>query len=243
MKSRSRNLTLAVAVAVAALSGTALAATYTVYSNNFSTRSKVGELRLVKMSGQNNRCDKGHTSSRMMRVAIGKATTECNYTPPIKASPDGAFADWTVGVSSIISKNVAKSLRTKLFTSVALRLTSGNSRYRLDVYSSIQEFRLRHYVLGEFASEVTNARTLAGGERKVIKRPGDKNRLRLKIIQSNDNNARLVARINGTTVASVPVTGEPILKGPRAAITLGRDAGSSNGAVGFFDNLSIQDTN
>jgi hypothetical protein len=249
---RHRTFILAVAVALAALSASAVAATYTVYTNDFSTRSKVRALHLVKMSGQSNNCSRGWSSERL-RVAIGAGTTECNYTPSIRAADGGEGGNFAVNVSSVISKAVKKSVRTELFSSVAVRLTDQNSKYRLDVYSAQHRFALRHYSLGEFASEVPGSRLLASGQRNFIGRPGSWNRLRIRIQQiphdagnPGDDEARLTAKINGKLVASVLLdeSSAHILEGPRTSITLGRSqkGSSASGAVALFDNLSIQAT-
>ncbi|MDX6652741.1 MAG: hypothetical protein QOG09_1030 [Solirubrobacterales bacterium] len=243
MKSKSTKLILAAAVALLALAATAVAATFTVYTNKFDTRAQVLEMKHVQQPHAGGHCSRTF-SAKTMRVAIGKSTVECSYTPPVSAESGGNGGNFAVNVSSVVSKNVAQGLRKKLFTSVAVRLTDQNSKLRLDVYSSQRRFVLRHYSNNELAAEVPGTRVLASGQSNAIQRPGAKNRIRIKILQTSATTAEITIKANGHLLKPPIALSEPpnIPKGRQTSITLGRNSGSGNGAVATFDNLSIQQT-
>jgi hypothetical protein len=229
-------LTLAAVVALAAFAATAYAVTYTVLKLDFSTRAQVRSMKFRPLPGAGRNCGKAHRAGKM-RVAVGKNTTECSWVPPVTvSSEDGKNQeDMAINVSSVLSKSTPSSKRSKTFMSVGLRLADGNTKFRLDVYPG--KFRLRRYSNDEIAG---NAKVLASGKHGYIEGAGGKNRLRLAVTQLNGTTVKLRAKINGHVVAASVI--EPTIDGPRSIVSIGTTSGSANGAVGTFDNLTIQRT-
>ena len=230
-------LTLVAALVLGAVAAVAIAQTVTVDSNPLRTKGQVAEFHRVSRPGQGTHCSKG-LSAKRMRVKIGTGTTECTYSPlqvSSCASPP-CNPNFTVIASSALSTKPSRTLRKKLFTSVAVRLTNGGGAYRLDVYSQSKKWKLRRY---STTNNAGNATLLKGNHSvSFIKPPPQFNKLQIKIQQSGAG-ATLSAWVNGHKVATKHETRAQ--SAPRGALW-GRDSGSANGAIGLFSNFVLKST-
>lgn len=229
MFNRRKKTLFATFAALACLGGSALAGVV-VYSNGFSNRAKVLELKRVIVPNTGKRCKRQAVGGQMM-VTVGKSTIECDYSPPFIADLGGDDLD----IFAKVTLSPASKLPKKTFLSVGLRGDGDgtNGKYRLDVSPGAQRFYLRRYDGTDKGSEAT---LLESGKKGFIKKAGKPNKIRLKVANVSGG-ARITAKINGRTVASV-VNPSP-LTGRRAILAIGRASGSDRGGQGFFDNVVV----
>lgn len=238
MRTRKTTLLLALFV-LGVFAAAALAASATVYSNSLTSNARIADMHLIKRSGQGTHCSKS-LSAKRMRVGIGSRTTECTYSPPLFGGIGDPSANFTVNANAALSTKPSVTLRRKLFTSVALRITSSGGLYRLDVYPQVKKFRLRKY---STTANAENATVLKSGHAlSFVNKPPGTNRLRIRIIQTvADGPGTLTAWINNHRVANV-VDGPHAKPGShsRVGLSMGVDHGGGRGGIGFFTNFLVK---
>jgi hypothetical protein len=245
MRTPKTTLLLALFV-LGAFAAVALAASATVYNNSLTSKARIADMHLIKRSGQGTHCSKS-LSSKRMRVGIGSRTTECTYSPPLFGGTGDPSANFTVNATAALSTKPSATLRRKLFTSVALRITSGGGLYRLDVYPQGKKWRLRKYSTTANAAQADSGdpygkRLASDHSVSFINKPPGSNRLRIRIIQTvADGPGTLTAWINNHRVANV-VDGPHAKPGDhsRVGVSMGVDHGGGLGGIGFFTNFLVK---
>ena len=140
-----RRIRLAVALVAAlalALGATVALAGVTVYTNNFSRKSQVKQLK----HADGKRCEKRwRRKARSMLIEVKKGPGACGYRPPVEGDSDGPDHDFQA--KGKLLRATPKGIRGSAYLAIAVR--SGNSsRYELRIFPKKHKYELRRAPAG-----------------------------------------------------------------------------------------------
>ena len=201
----------------------AIGATIPVYVNDMSSSAVRGQV--VRLSGS--QCTRGGGAAAL-KVTVGKRTRECQLRTPVV----GANLD--IKATARLLSGTPSALQAKVFVGVSLRDGNGG-QYQLAVFPKKGSFQVRR----DLPPDGTRT-LLAKGTSPVIKGVGKPNKLRLQAFSTPDGTTRVVAFVNGRSVASVAEDAHTAtaLSGRFSTIAVGSEK-AANGASASFDDLSV----
>lgn len=196
-----------------------------IYRNDMNSPTKRGDLR-QQGKGQ---CERGG-SERALRVEVGKRTRVCSFQTPVVGR------DLELAVTARLLSGTPDQFRKRMFLALNLRDGEGG-RYQLAVFPRRREWRLRR------DQPEGSRRLLDSGKLKRIGGINEANKIRLRafnVLKTKDNDdARLIASINGKRVTAVNDRKAGPIQGRNTAVGLGAKK-ASRGAVASFDNIRVR---
>jgi hypothetical protein len=222
MRFKSTRTLLAVAATVfAALCATALA-DFTVYDNDFSSRS---EFKQIIKSGSAKKCDRRfREKSKSMLASVKRGKTTCTFRPPVEG--DDELPNQTVRVDGKILKKTPKSVRGGAFLELTLRSGGSGVGYTLRVFPQKQRFELLRGPAGNGFPQQ--------GDSDAIKKINKRNSLSLTA-----RGAKVEAFINGKQVAEVDDENPGQVSGTKIRFSVGNAKQKSKDVAATFKRVSV----
>jgi hypothetical protein len=215
-------LALAALVAVGVAAATALAGV-TVYKNAFSRKGDAKELR----HAEGKHCKRlFRKKAGKLRIDVTRGPEVCGYRPPVEGDTDGP--DHNFQTKAKFLRSTPKGLRKNAYVAIAVR--SGKaSGYELRVFPVKHRFRLARSPSGGGGGFP------AVGRSSAIKGFNKPNVLGLKA-----GGSRVVARVNGTTVARVTDSNPAQVGGRKLELAVGHGKRSPKTVAATIDDLRLQ---
>ncbi len=211
-----------VAVAAALATATAIAGV-TVYTNNFSNKGGVKELR----HAEGKHCDKGwRQKAKKVVVKAKKGKTVCGYRPPVQGDSDAPDHSFTA--TEKLAKSTPKKVRDHVYVGIAVR-SAKDVGYELWVFPSERKFKLARRAGSDKPT------FLAKGDNKAIKGKGKPNHLGLKAVGS-----KIIAKVNGKRLAKTVDRNAGQVDGRKLEVMLGYKKHRSKSVSMTLDDLKLQ---
>lgn len=208
------------------LATSASAAMVGVYRNSMETTALRGQI--VKLSGQS--CGRGDLDGAL-RIAIGKATSECSYRTPVLGR------DLEIYATERLLGGTPKELKRKVFLGLQLR-AGGDARYQLAVFPVQRKVQLRKVLADGTTQYLDIAKSVT-----EVRGVGQANQLRLSAINVTSGPdrglCRLRAYVGGGLVAEAVDEGAGDLTGRASGISVGAD-GNAKGAMASVDDIVVR---
>ncbi len=215
-------LVLALAVAIGVAAATALAGV-TVYKNSFSRKGEVKELR----QAEGTHCKRGfRKKAGKVRIDVTRGPEVCGYRPPVEGDTDGPDHDFQANAKFL--RGTPKGLRKQAYVAVAVR-SGKTSAYELRVYPVQHRFKLLRSPSGGGGAFPDQGRSSAI---KGFNKPN--------VIGLKASGSRVIARVNGTKVATLTDTNPAQVGGRRLEVAVGSGKRSAKTVSATIDNLKLQ---
>ncbi len=200
--------------------------TVALYVNDMSSAGRRSQI--VKIFGRS--CDRGG-SRQAFRVHVGKRTTECAYRTPVVGR------DLEVQTTARLLSGTQRRLQQRAFLAVVIR-AGGGGKYTFAVFPGQRKYQIRKDVPGE------KTKFLAVGKQiSQIQGTNKANKLRFQVFSilttKQPDDSRIVALVNGKRMAVLVDDEAGPVKGRYAGFSVGA-AGSANGAIASFDDVSVR---
>jgi hypothetical protein len=219
---RARTLAALVAAVVIAVAAATAVASVTVYSNKFTRKSDVKEMR----HGEGKRCKKKwRKKAESLRIDVRRGPEVCGYRPPVEGvahQPDHSFQ-----AKEKLLRPTPKSVRNGAYLSITVR-AGGSSGYELRVFPTVHRFKLVRSPAGGGGGFPVKGRSSAI---KGFRKP---NTLRLRAFGDE-----VTAKVNGTRVAKLTDANPGEVRGRRLEVAIGHTKRTRKPVVGNVDSLRL----
>lgn len=218
--SRSRALVALVACLCLGVVASATAAVY-VYSNNFSSKSDLRELK--RKSGGGAACDASRPGKGgFMKIKVSKPAY-CGYVPPVTS--DSRQPDIHLKAKGKIGTSTPGSQRKAAFLAIRVR-SGGGENYELMVKPRRRRF--------ELSRSPNTGGVPIKGKAGVLKGIGKNNTLHLQA-----TNKRVIARVNGRKVAKFVDPNPGNVGGRRVMFGVGTTKNSSQPVNARYSKVKV----
>ena len=222
-----RRTRLAVALAAAALAlalgATVALAAVTVYTNNFSRKSEVKQLK----HADGRHCGKRwRKKARSILIEVKKGPGACGYRPPVEGDSDGP--DHAFQAKGKLLRATPKGLRGSAYLAIAVR-SGRSSRYELRIFPKKHKYELRRAPAGG-----------GGGFPKTGKSRAIKGANKLNVLRLKAAGNKVIAKVNSKKLAEVTDSNAGQVGGRNLEVFVGNKRSTNKDVVASFDNLKLQ---
>jgi hypothetical protein len=216
---RFRLLAALTALALMGVAAIALASV-TVYKNNFSSKSRFGQIE----KGHGKHCDRNYRAGKeVLRLVVTRSPETCTLSPPVFG--DAPQPDHILQVQGKILSSTPKRLRKHAYLIASVRV-GGGGRYEMRIFPKTEKFEVtRKPNGGGFPVEGTNT---------DIEGIGKRNKLKIQAIGD-----QVKALVNGTNIASVTDGNPGELDGVKVEIGAGNTKSAHKKTEATFDNVKV----
>jgi len=214
---------LALVAAGATFMAASAIAGVTVYSNSFTSRGGVKDLR----HAEGKHCDKSwRKKAKKVVIRAKKGRAVCGYRPPVEG--DASMPDHYFQATEKLDKSTPKSVRDHVYLGVGVR-SAKDTGYELWVFPTERKFKVARRAGGD------NVGFLAKGKNKAIKGRGKRNVLGLKAVGS-----QIIAKVNGKRLAKTVDRNPGQVDGRKAEVMLGYKKHRSKSVSMTVDDIKLQ---
>jgi hypothetical protein len=220
---KSRITAVALVAACGAFMAASAIAGVTVYSNSFTSKGGVGDLR----HAEGKHCDKSwRKKAKKVVIRAKKGRAVCGYRPPVEG--DASSPNHYFQATEKLDKSTPKSVRDRVYLGVGVR-SAKDTGYELWVFPTERKFKLARRAGSDKVG------FLAKGKNKAIKGRGKRNVLGLKAVGS-----QLIAKVNGKRVAKAVDRNAGQVDGRKVEVMLGYKKHRSKPVSMTVDDLKLQ---
>lgn len=203
--------TLVLAVTATAVAGVA------VYKNPFGKRAEFKGMQKLQGGGK---CGKSWKGKKAFGVVVKEGRHNCAFRTPVEG--DRKQPDHTMQAVAKVLKKTHKKVRRSVYAGVALR-ANRKSHYELRIYPKGRRWQL-----------LKSGLELDSGKDSAIVALNKKNRIRLAVTGDT-----VLAKVNGTKLATFVDEAPKEVSGRKAALTFGSEAKSKKDGFGVFDKVKV----
>jgi hypothetical protein len=189
-----------------------------VYKNPFGKRA---DFKAVKKLQGGGKCGKSWKGKRSLGVRVKGGKRNCTFRTPVEG--DRKLPDHTIQAIAKVLRKTDRKLRKSVYTGVALRVNR-KSQYEVRIYPKGRRWEL-----------LKSGLELDSGKDSAIAALNEKNRIRLAVTGDI-----VVAKVNGTKLATFEDQSPKEVSGRKTALTFGSEARSKKKkGLGMFDKVKV----